>query len=100
MPSLGNCDTGFTRTAGIDRWPALPVWPDAIECLGNQPRGRCLADPTDARQQKRMGETVALDGIAQRGDHCILSDQLGKSLRTVFAGEDAVRLGCGHCFYP
>ena len=37
-----------------------------------------------------MCQPVARDRIAERAHHRILPDQLGKGLRAVFAGEDAV----------
>ena len=37
-----------------------------------------------------MGDAVALDRIAQRADHCLLTDQFSKSLRPVFARKDAI----------
>ena len=100
VPTLRNRDTGFADTARINRRPALPVLPDAVECLGDQPRCRCLAHAADTGQQERMGQAVALDRIAQRRHHRILADKLGKSLWAVFAGKDAIGLRCGHCFYP
>ena len=98
MPPLGNRGAGFADPARVDRRPALPVRADAVERLGDQPRGRCLADPAHARHQKGMGQPPAPDRIAQRLDHRILPDQLMKTARSIFAREDAIGLrGIGHC---
>ena len=70
--------------------PPLPVRADAVQRLGDQPRGRGLADPAHPGQQEGMGDAAALDGVAQRLHHRILADQLGKGLRPIFAGQHAV----------
>ena len=44
-----------------------------------------------------MGQTVALDRVAQRLHHCILPDQFGKGLRPVFARQDAVSCAARYC---
>jgi hypothetical protein len=42
-----------------------------------------------------VGDAVALDRVAERADHRLLPDQLGKGLRPVFAGEHAIGLTDG-----
>ena len=37
-----------------------------------------------------MGDAAALDRVAQRFHHRVLANQLGKGLRTIFAGENAI----------
>ena len=98
MPPFGDRPARLAHPARIDRRPTLPVRPDAIECLGDQPRGRRLADPAHPGQQERMGEATALDGVAKRGDHRILADQLAERLRPIFARQHAVRLRGGRLF--
>ena len=38
-----------------------------------------------------MGDPAARDRIGERLHHRVLADQLGEGLRTVFAGEHAIR---------
>ena len=63
-PTLRNRDAGFARPARIDRRPARAIGPDAVQRLGDQPRSRSLSNPTNARQDKRMRQPVALDRVA------------------------------------
>ena len=70
--------------------PPFPSGPMHVQCLGNEPRGRGFAHPADPRKQEGMGDSAAGDGVAQSLDHRVLADQLGKGLRTIFAGEDAI----------
>ncbi len=92
MAAFGDRDAGLAHAAGIDRRAALPVRSDAVERLGDQPRGGGLADPAHAGHQEGMGQPLARDRIGQRPDHRILADQLGKGLRSVFARQHAVGL--------
>ena len=91
MAPFGDRAARLAHPARIDRRPALPVGADAIERLGDQARGRRLADPAHPGHQKRMRQPVARDRVAQRAHHRILTDQFGKGLRAIFAREDAVR---------
>ena len=91
MAPLGDRAARFAHPARIDRRPALPVRTDAVERLGDQPRGRRLADPAHPGHQKGVRQPVARDRIAERPHHRILPDQFGKGLRPIFAGKDAVR---------
>ncbi len=43
-----------------------------------------------------MRDSVGGKGIAQGADHDVLADQVGKGLRPVFPGQDAVGGGFGH----
>jgi len=92
VPALGDRYAGLAHTAGIDRRPARSIGADAVQRLGNQPRGRGLADPPHAGEEKRMGQPIALDRVGQRLDHRILADQLREALGAIFAGEDAIGL--------
>ena len=87
----------LAHAAGIDRGAALPVFANAVERLGYQTRGRCLADPAYAGHQEGMGQPVALDRIAQGLDHCVLADQFGKFRRPVFARQHPIGLRCTGC---
>jgi hypothetical protein len=72
-----------------------PHGADAVERLGDQPRGTGLADPAHPRHQKGVGQPIALDRIGQRPDHRLLADQFGECLRPVLAGQDAIGLRGG-----
>ncbi len=92
MAAFGDREAGLAHAAGIDRRAALPVRADAVERLGDQAGGRRLADAADAGQQEGVGEPIALDRVAERLHHRILPDQLRKTLRPIFAREDAISL--------
>ncbi len=61
MTALCDGNTGLANAAGVDRRPALPVRPDAVERLGDQAGGGGLADAAHAGQQEGMGEAAAPD---------------------------------------
>ncbi len=92
VAAFGDGDARLAHAARIDRRPALPVGPDAVERLGDQPRGRGLADPAHAGHQEGMRQPLALDRVGERAHHRLLADQLGEGLRAVLAGEHAVGL--------
>jgi hypothetical protein len=97
MPPLGNRAARFAHPARIDRRSALPVFANAVQCLGDQPRGRRLADPAHPGHQECMGQPPPLDRVTQRLDHRVLTDQLAEIARPVFARKDAIGLGgIGH----
>ena len=62
----------------------------AIERLGQDARGRGFPDP--ARPDKKIGvrEAVLLDRVLQRPRDMRLPDQIVKSLRPIFAGENLI----------
>ena len=60
VAALGNRAARFADVAGRDRRTALPVRPDAVQRLGDEARGRGLADPANAGQQEGMGNAPAL----------------------------------------
>ncbi len=90
VPALGDRAARFADVAGGDRRTALPVRPDAVQGLGDEPRGRGLADPANPGEQEGMGNAPALDGVGERRHHRILADQLGEGLRPVLAGEHTI----------
>ena len=65
VPALGDRPARLAHAARVDRRPALPVRPDAVERLGDQPRGRGLADPAHAGEQEGMGDPPARDGVGR-----------------------------------
>ena len=90
MAPLGDGAARFANAARVDRRSALPVRADAVQRLGDQPRGGGLAHPAHAGHQKGVGQPVALDRIRQRLDHRVLTDQRIEALRAIFACEHAV----------
>ena len=78
MAALGDRTARLAHAARVDRRAALPVRPDAVERLGDQPRGAGLADPAHAGHQEGMRQPLALDGVGQRLDHRVLADQLAR----------------------
>jgi len=90
VPAFGNGDTRFAYAAGFDRRPTLPVRPNAVECFGDEPGSRRLADPAHAGQQKGVGQPIALDRIAQCLHHRVLADQLGEAPRPIFASQHTI----------
>ncbi len=95
MAAFGDGAARLADAAGGDGRATVPIRTDTVQRLGNQPRGRGLADPAHAGHQERMGQAVALDRVAQRLDHRVLPDQGVEGLRPVFARKDAIRLGLG-----
>jgi hypothetical protein len=89
---LGYGHTRFTPTSRDRWWAALPVRADAVQRLGDEPRGRRLADAAHPGEQKGVSEAVALDRVAEGADHRVLPDQLREALGAIFAGEDPVGL--------
>ena len=81
---------GVADAAGVDRRPALPVRPGAVQPLGDDPRRGGLADAAHAGQHEGVGDAVRLEGVAQRAHHRLLADQVGEGLGPVLAGEHAV----------
>src|SRR3546814_8014295 len=66
MPPFGDRAARFAHPARVDRRPALSVGADAIERLGDQARGRGLADPAHPGHQEGMRQPIARDRIAER----------------------------------
>ena len=99
MSPFGNRDARLAHTAWCDGRAALPVRADAVQRLGDQPRGRGLANPAHPGHQERMRQPLAPDRIAQRLHHGILTDQLGKGLGAIFAREHAIGLATGGSRY-
>ncbi len=80
----------LANAAWSDGRATLPVGADAVQRLGDQARGRGLADPAHSGQQECVGDPPALDRIGQRLHHRVLADQLGEGLRAVLAREHAI----------
>ena len=100
MAAFGNRNAGLTHTARINRRPALPIRPNAVQRLGDQPRGRGFTDPPYPGHQKRMGQPVARDSVGKGAHHRFLSDQFGKGLRAIFARQHPIGLiGCGRGWF-
>ena len=97
MAPFGNRAARLALAAGADRRATLPVGADTVERLGDQPRGRGLADPAHAGHQEGMRQPIPCNGIGERAYHRFLPDKFGKGLRAVFACQYAIglrRIGC------
>ena len=90
--TLGNRGTWFAFATRIDGWSALPVFADAIQRLGNQTRSCRFSYPANTGHQKGMRQAIALDRIAQRLHHCVLTDQFIEGRRPVFPRQNTIRL--------
>ena len=95
MAPLGDRGARLAHAAGVDRRPALPVRPDAVQRLGDQPRGRGFADPAYPGHQEGVRQPVTRDGIGEGAHHRLLPDQLGEGLRPILARQHAVGLIAG-----
>ena len=91
MSAFGNCHARLANTTWVDSRAALPVLANAIQRFGNQPRGGGFANPAHAGHKERMRQPVTFYRVTKRLHHGILTNQLGKSLRTVFARQHAIR---------
>jgi hypothetical protein len=66
VAALGDRLARLALPARVDRRAALPIRPDAIERLGNEPRGGGLADTAHAGHQEGMGQAprrIALPSV-------------------------------------
>ena len=62
----------------------------AVERLGEDARGRGLADAARPDEEIGVGEAVLLDRVLQRLRDVVLPDQIVKRLRPIFARENLV----------
>ena len=85
--------TARTRRTGSIVGPPCPSGPMQLSALAISRAVRGLAHPAHAGQQEGVRQPPAPDRVAQRLDHRVLPDQLGKTLRPVFARKHAI--GCG-----
>ena len=101
MAVLGDGPAMNAFAAGRYRRRTGPVGADAIERAGDDPCRRGFADPAHTRQDESLRDAALGDRVRQGADHRLLPDHLGKGLRPVFAGEDAIACRgirhCGHC---
>src|SRR5680860_786259 len=63
-----------------------------VERACDEPGGRGLADAAHAGEHVGLGDAAGGKSVAQRPHHGVLTDQLGKDLRAVFAGQRRVAL--------
>ena len=62
----------------------------AIQCLGEDPGGRCLAGTTRSDKEIGLGDTVVLNGIPQRTDHMVLAEDVVECPGSVFSGKNLI----------
>ena len=96
VAALHNGDAMFANTAGVCRRPAIAVRPDAVHPLGDDPRRGGFTGPADAGHDERLRDAIRLERVFQRAYHRVLTDQIGKGFRPVFAGQYAIGRGCCH----
>jgi hypothetical protein len=63
---------------------------DAVQRAGENPRGGRFADAARPGEHERLGEPAALERVAQRARHRLLSDHVVELLRPPFARDDLV----------
>ncbi len=80
----------FAFPARVDRWATLAVRPDAVHPLGNDPGGGGFTGAADAGHDKGLGDAVGLECVSEGTHHRVLSDEVGKGFRPVFAGENLI----------
>ena len=99
MAALGDRHAVLTHPARIGRRPARAIGPDAVQPLGDDPRGRCLAGAANPRQHEGLRDPVSLESVFQRAHHRILTDQVGECRRAILARQNLVAgVGyLGHC---
>ena len=68
----------------------LAVGADAVQALGEQARARRLADAANPREEERVRDPPARDGVRERPRDVVLSDQVLEGLRAVLASENEV----------
>src|SRR5262249_57026149 len=76
-----------------------PCWaepngsPHTAERLGEDARGRRLADAARCAEQEGMVHATLGERVRERAGDVLLTDDLGEGLRPVFAREDEIRHG-------
>ena len=76
-PTLANRDASL---AGVARLAILTAI-GAVDGLGQDARGRCLAGAAGAYEEIGVGNAVGHDGVAERGDDVVLTENLAEALR-------------------
>ena len=64
-----------------------------VERTRNDPCGSRLADTAHAAEEIGLVDAVEFEGVRQRLDHRLLTDQVGKARRPVFAGQHTIGHG-------
>ncbi len=83
--ALGDLAAGQALVAGVGGGTLL-----AVERLGQDAGDAGLAHAADAREEVRLGDPPLGEGVAERGDDRLLSDDAGEILGSPLAGEDLV----------
>ena len=81
----GDLDAGVARAARIGGRPLLAVQPAREDARGGR-----LADAARAREDERLGDAAARDGVAQRLRDAALADDVVEALGAPLAGENLV----------
>ena len=88
VAALGDLDAGIARAARVGGRPGL-----AVERAREDAGGGRLADAAGSREDERLGDAPALDGVAQRLRHAHLADDIVEALGTPLASEHLIRAG-------
>ena len=67
----------------------------AVQRLGEDPSQGGLAGSPGTTEEVAMGDPPQSDGVGQGGGHVFLTHHIGKTLGTVFSGDDLVTHGWG-----
>ena len=96
MATFGDRSAELAFSTRVDGGTTLPVFSNAVQGLGNEPRGGGLADPSHPGHQEGMGQPIPLNRIGERAHHWLLPDKFGEGLRPIFARKHTVGL-VGSC---
>ena len=88
FPDLGADQAGVARFG--HRAPGGAVGAEAVQGLGEDSRGRRLADAADAGEEIGLRDAAVAQCVAQGGDDRLLADQVGERLRPPLAGQRLV----------
>src|SRR6516164_7697536 len=91
MAILADRQAMHAPAAWLHSRSARTVRSDAIKGSREDPGGCRLADAAHPGQNEGMGDPPGRDRVRQGADHRLLPDELGKSRRPIFAGENAIR---------
>ncbi|EEE38298.1 Dual specificity phosphatase, catalytic domain protein [Rhodobacteraceae bacterium KLH11] len=88
----------FADTTGFGGRAAVAIRPDTVHAFCDNPRGGGFTGAADAGHDKGLCDSVRLERVFQGAYHGILTNQIGKGFRAIFAGQNLIGgAGCvGH----
>ena len=96
VSAFGDGAARLADATGRHRRTALPVRPDAIHTLGDDPRGGRFSRAANARHHEGLRDAIRLEGGFQHAHHGVLTDQIGKGRRAVLARKHLIGGLVGH----